>query len=134
MRDIIRGADDNEGKMLLAADIGGTKTNLAIFSSEAGLRAPLEEARFPSADYPSLEALVREFLSQVDVKVERASFGVAGPVVAGRARITNLCVSRMRTVPTLTQGGRSNRWCTLPSGESGSNGIDREYWVVGIAY
>ena len=79
MRDIIRGADDNEGKMLLAADIGGTKTNLAIFSSEAGLRAPLEEARFPSADYPSLEALVREFLSQVDVKVERASFGVAGP-------------------------------------------------------
>jgi len=76
--------------MLLAADIGGTKTNLAIFSPEAGPRAPLAEARFPSADYPSLEALVREFLSQVDVEVEWASFGVAGPVVAGRATITNL--------------------------------------------
>jgi glucokinase len=34
--------------------------------------------------------LVCEFLSQVDVEVERASFGVAGPVVAGRASITNL--------------------------------------------
>ena len=76
--------------MLLAGDIGGTKTNLAIFSPEAGPRAPLAEATFPSADYPSLEALVREFLSQVDLKVERASFGVAGPVAAGRAEITNL--------------------------------------------
>jgi len=76
--------------MLLAADIGGTKTNLAIFSPEAELRAPLAEATFPSAGYPSLEAVVLEFLSQVDVEVERASFGVAGPVVAGRATITNL--------------------------------------------
>jgi len=76
--------------MLLAGDIGGTKTNLAIFSPEDGPRAPLAEATFPSADYPSLEALVREFLSQVDLKVERASFGVAGPVMAGRATITNL--------------------------------------------
>lgn len=76
--------------MLLAGDIGGTKTNLAVFSPEAGPRAPLAEARFPSADYSSLEALVREFLSQVNLKVERASFGVAGPVVAGQATITNL--------------------------------------------
>jgi glucokinase len=76
--------------MLLAGDIGGTKTNLAVFSAETGLRAPLAEATFPSADYPSLEALVREFLDQVDLKVDRASFGVAGPVAAGRAEITNL--------------------------------------------
>jgi glucokinase len=76
--------------MLLAADIGGTKTNLAIFSLEAGLRAPLAEATFSSAAYPSLAALVSEFLSQVNVKPERASFGVAGPVVAGQATITNL--------------------------------------------
>jgi glucokinase len=76
--------------LLLAGDIGGTKTNLAIFSSEAGLRAPLAEATFPSGDYPSLEALACEFLSQVEIKVSRASFGVAGPVVNGRATITNL--------------------------------------------
>jgi glucokinase len=76
--------------MLLAGDIGGTKTNLAVFSPDEGLRAPLTEATFPSGRYPSLEALVSEFLAQIDIKVERASFGVAGPVVAGRATITNL--------------------------------------------
>jgi glucokinase len=76
--------------VLLAGDIGATKTNLAIFSPEDGPRAPLAEATFPSADYPSLEALVREFLSQVALKVDRASFGVAGPVAAGRTTVTNL--------------------------------------------
>ena len=75
---------------MLAGDIGGTKTNLAIFTTGAGLGAPLAEASFPSGDYPSLEALVREFLFRAGAKVERASFGVAGPVVNGQARITNL--------------------------------------------
>ncbi len=75
---------------LLAGDIGGTKTDLAVFSPERGLRAPLAEGTFPSADYPSLEALVRAFLDTVRVPVAAASFGVSGPVVAGRAKITNL--------------------------------------------
>ena len=76
--------------MLLAGDIGGTKTHLAIFSPQAGPRAPLSEATFPSARYPSLEAIVRDFLQQTRLTVECASFGVAGPVVQGRATITNL--------------------------------------------
>jgi glucokinase len=75
---------------VMAGDIGGTKTHLAVFSSESGLGAPLEEAIFISRDYPSLEALVREFLSRSGTKVDRASFGVAGPVVNGQAKITNL--------------------------------------------
>jgi glucokinase len=76
--------------MLLAGDIGATKTNLAVFSPEAGPRAPLAEATFPSTDYPGLEALVREFLAQLDLKLEGASFGASGPVVAGRVTVTNL--------------------------------------------
>ncbi len=76
--------------MLLAGDIGGTKTNLAVFSAETGWRAPHAQATFPSANYPSLEAVVQEFLAQHDFSVDRASFGVAGPVVDGRATITNL--------------------------------------------
>ena len=76
--------------MLLAGDIGATKTSLAIYSPEGGARAPLSEATFPSTLYPNLESLVREFLDQVDVSVERATFGVAGPVVGSRATITNL--------------------------------------------
>ena len=76
--------------MILAGDIGGTKTNLAIYSSEAGPRAPLVEATFPSGEYPSLETLAREFLAGVDLPVDRGAFGVAGPVVSGQATITNL--------------------------------------------
>ena len=77
-------------KTILAGDIGGTKTNLAIYSFEAGPRAPLAEATFPSGEYPSLETLAREFLAGVDLPVDRGAFGVAGPVVSGQATITNL--------------------------------------------
>lgn len=76
--------------MLLAGDIGGTKTNLGIYSAEKGPREPTAEAMFPSQKYPSLETLAGEFLSQVTLKVDSASFGVAGPVVKGQAKITNL--------------------------------------------
>jgi glucokinase len=76
--------------MLLTGDIGGTKTSLAVFSLKAGPRAPLAEASFLSADYSSLEAIALEFLAHTDLEVERASFGVAGPVRAGRATVTNL--------------------------------------------
>jgi glucokinase len=76
--------------MLLAGDIGGTKTHLAVFSSRSALRTPLAEATLPSARYPSLEALVHEFLAGTNFSVERASFGVAGPVIEGQAKTTNL--------------------------------------------
>lgn len=76
--------------MLLAGDVGGTKTNLGIYSPDSGPRKPLIESTFPSARFSSLEELVGEFLSHVSIEVKCASFGVAGPVVGGRARITNL--------------------------------------------
>jgi len=76
--------------MLLAADIGGTKTDLAIFSPEAGPHAPLAQAEVHSADYPSLEVLAAEFIQKAGIPVERACFDVAGPVIEGRVKITNL--------------------------------------------
>jgi glucokinase len=76
--------------MLLAADVGGTKTSLGIYSTESGPREPIAESTLPSGRYETLGELVSEFLSEVCIKVDRASFGVAGPVVGGRARITNL--------------------------------------------
>ena len=76
--------------MLLAGDIGGTKTRLAIFASKTELRTPVLEGTLPSAHYPSLEALVEDFLSQVSYPLSRACFGVAGPVIAGKAKVTNL--------------------------------------------
>jgi glucokinase len=76
--------------LLLAGDIGGTKTALAVYSAERGPRAPLLEAEFPSAKYPSLGAMVREFLAGADLPIERACFAVAGPVIAGSSQVTNL--------------------------------------------
>jgi glucokinase len=76
--------------MLIAGDIGGTKTDLAIFSSEAGPLTPLAEAKVPSADYPNLQAIVKEFLAKAKKPVDRACFAVAGPVIGGRVKTTNL--------------------------------------------
>lgn len=76
--------------MLLAGDIGGTKTDLAIFSPGSGPRAPLAQAEYPSGDYPSLEAIVGEFLAGCKLPIDSACFDVAGPVVGRRSKITNL--------------------------------------------
>ncbi len=67
--------------LLLAGDVGATKTDMAIFSSQAGLRAPLVESTVPTANYPSLAALVVEFLAQVDLPVDQAVFAVAGTII-----------------------------------------------------
>lgn len=76
--------------MLLAGDIGGTKTTLAIFSPEKGPRESLAEETFPSKKFPSLESIAKLFLDKLDLKVDQACFGVAGPVIDGRVEVTNL--------------------------------------------
>src|SRR5215470_4210675 len=76
--------------MLIAGDIGGTKTDLAIFSTETGPFVPLAQAKVHSADYPSLQAIITDFLAKEKTPVDRACFAVAGPVIAGRVKTTNL--------------------------------------------
>jgi glucokinase len=76
--------------MLLAGDIGGTKTALGIYSEDQGPHKALVESEVRSADYGSLESIAKEFLAKTGVNVDRACFDVAGPVIAGRAKITNL--------------------------------------------
>lgn len=77
--------------MLLAGDIGGTKTNLALFSHASAWREPMHEETLPSGNYASLEALVQDYLQHQQVSsIDHASFGVAGPVIQGQATITNL--------------------------------------------
>jgi glucokinase len=76
--------------MLLAGDIGATKTQLALYTREAGARDPAVEAEFRSADYPGLEEMAREFMTRAERPVKAACFDVAGPVIGGRARLTNL--------------------------------------------
>ena len=73
--------------MLLAGDIGETKTNLGIFSDDCVI---LAEKTLPSGQYDSLETLVADFCKQGEQDIDKAVFGVAGPVENGRAKATNL--------------------------------------------
>jgi glucokinase len=78
--------------MLLAGDIGGTKTVLALFATAASAQTltPLHLQLFPSGRFASLEAIITQFLQDKNSAIEVASFGVAGPVINGRSQITNL--------------------------------------------
>ncbi len=77
--------------MILAGDIGGTKTVLALYNEEDLHVRQLRDATYVSAAYPSLEAIVALFLAEPPARPLRAAtFGVAGAVVNGRCRATNL--------------------------------------------
>ncbi len=75
--------------MILAGDIGGTKTLIALYERGAtdGLRLA-REASFPSRSYLSLEAILKEFLH--GESIDAACFGVAGAVIDGKCHTTNL--------------------------------------------
>jgi len=75
--------------VILAGDIGGTKTALALADPRDPARVIREQA-FPSARYGSLEAIVDEFLASERPPLFAAAFGVAGPIEDGVANITNL--------------------------------------------
>lgn len=77
--------------MILAGDIGGTKTVIGLYErTDAGLRLAREET-FPSRSHGSLEEILARFLGAGARPALRAAcFGVAGPVVEGRSKTTNL--------------------------------------------
>jgi glucokinase len=78
-------------RVFLVGDVGATHARLALVSRAGGVDRPKREAMVPSRHYQSLEAVVAEFLKSVaDVRIDRAVFAVAGPVVRGRAELTNV--------------------------------------------
>ncbi|PYO18601.1 MAG: glucokinase, partial [Candidatus Rokuibacteriota bacterium] len=77
--------------MILAGDVGGTKTALALFELRDGALVLEREATLPSREFPAFEDAVARFLDGgTRPAVEAACFGVAGPVVNGRSVTTNL--------------------------------------------
>jgi glucokinase len=80
----------DESVVLLVGDFGATNMRLTLVATGAGGPTTLREASLRSGDYPGLEAPVREFLRGAPAPAERAVFAVAGPVVEGRAELTNL--------------------------------------------
>ncbi|MGH7962640.1 MAG: glucokinase, partial [Candidatus Binatia bacterium] len=76
---------------ILAGDIGGTKTTLAIYATEGPHQVSLvREASFPSRQYGGLEAVIEEFLKSGQEQVAAGAFGIAGPVLDGEVITTNL--------------------------------------------
>ncbi len=75
--------------ILLAGDIGGTKTILRLVKSDGGL-STLHEAEYPSTAFPDLIPMVRHFLAEASDHPTIACFAIAGPVVNQTSKLTNL--------------------------------------------
>ena len=83
-------ATTKDENIVLAGDIGGTKTKLGLF--RRGKRRPLHKVSetYPSREAPDLEDLVERFLDKHRSSVTSGCFGIAGPVIKGRVKTTNL--------------------------------------------
>jgi glucokinase len=79
--------------MLLAGDIGGTKTLLGLFDRVSPRPHPIASRAFSTLEYSDLAAMISVFATEVAVlpaNIEAASFGVAGPVLGETAQLTNV--------------------------------------------
>jgi glucokinase len=75
---------------VLAGDIGGTKTSVGLFVRAKNRPEPLIIETFSSREAPNLESLVDRFLESHPAPIPSACFGIAGPVINGRCKTTNL--------------------------------------------
>ena len=83
-------ADLRDELLVLAGDIGGTKTNLGIFRQGKKRPSLKVTATYSSREAPNLEYIIEQFLDRIQVEISSACFGVAGPVTDGRSKTTNL--------------------------------------------
>jgi glucokinase len=75
---------------LFAADIGGTKSELAIFSLSGSDSKSLSQKRYTNAEFTGIEEIIEHFLTEVDQLPQLACLAVAGVVSDDRAKLTNL--------------------------------------------
>jgi glucokinase len=95
--------------MLLAGDIGGTKTLLGLFDSALVRPRPIAVQSFATLDYTDLPSMIAAFLAMDATRgadVDRACFGVAGPVIGDTAELTNVPwrVDALRVAKAFTIG------------------------------
>jgi glucokinase len=88
--------------VILAADVGGTNTRLALYELDGAPRDPARMTKGASHDFPSLDALATSLLGNDLDRVTAAAIGVAGPVVENRTETTNL--------PWRLDGNALSRW------------------------
>ena len=76
--------------MILAGEIGATRTRLAAFDTEGNKLQLVVEKTYMSQEHGGLAEIITGFIKTEGIPVHSACFGVAGPVTAGRSKISNL--------------------------------------------
>jgi glucokinase len=76
--------------VLLAGDIGGTKTTLGLYHSQLPLDTPLKQHTFHNYKYKNLEDIISKFLTDFSPQPLTACLGIAGPVLGAQVQLTNL--------------------------------------------
>ncbi len=76
-------------KIILAGDIGATKTNLAVYPMAGQRLSALLEKKYRNAEFASLGEIVADFLARLAETPASCCFGIAGPVTDGRVAMTN---------------------------------------------
>lgn len=76
--------------MILAGEIGATRTRLAAYQSEGNRLERVVEKTYASQEHGSLSEILPQFVRGEGIPVHSACFGVAGPVRGGRSKISNL--------------------------------------------
>ena len=79
-----------DARVILACDVGGTKTNVALLEPAGSSLAIARFESFRSRDHATLDDILVAFAGGHALSLDAAGFGVAGPVIGGRAVTTNL--------------------------------------------
>ncbi|MDP4284300.1 MAG: glucokinase [Bacteroidota bacterium] len=79
----------DKNQIVLAGDVGATKTNLGLFKSKDNILIPIAEKEFVSKEYNNITEIIAIFLQEAPVP-DSICFGVAGPVMNGQAKLSNI--------------------------------------------
>lgn len=91
--------------MILAGDIGGTKSNLGLFDIQNGTLVHVAHKRYASHDHAGLHEIAQDFLRETGAKITAAAFGIAGPILENRVQASN--------IPWIVDGAEMARFLAL---------------------
>jgi glucokinase len=92
--------------MILAGDIGGTKSNLGLFDVRDGKLVRAAHKRYGSHEHAGLQEIAQDFLRETGAKITAAAFGIAGPILQNRVQATN--------IPWIVDGAEMAKFLALP--------------------
>jgi glucokinase len=92
--------------MILAGDIGGTKSNLGLFDVRDGRLVRVAHKRYGSNEHAGLREIAQDFLRETSAKISAAAFGIAGPILENRVQASN--------IPWVVDGAEMAKFLGLP--------------------